>query len=154
MANNILRDNKFGMMFRVAVGACLSTVDILSDIFVIVTYYREGLGVQASALLGMITASVFLQLLFALNAQYKQFGWRVKLKEALVTLFFMRPAVDAFRVSTNHKDVLDTTDSFTAMLCNKVSLWWFLDGGTNFRRSKNDEGVRRRSRELHQQQQI
>ena len=55
MANNKLRDNIYGMMFRVCVGALLSTIDAATDIYVITTYYEsEELRGQANALLAMI----------------------------------------------------------------------------------------------------
>jgi len=41
IASNILGDNKFGMLFRVSVGAALSTVDAATDIYVITTYYQS-----------------------------------------------------------------------------------------------------------------
>ena len=119
IANNLLRDNKFGMMFRVSVGAFLSTVDAATDIFVISTYYNDGLHGKANAMLAMITINMVVQLLLVL-AQYKKKSWRVKATEMLVTLFFLRPAVDAFRVSTNHKDEEAVIDPLVEMIFNKV----------------------------------
>ena len=119
IANNLLRDNKFGMVFRVSVGALLSTVDAATDIFVISTYYKDGLHGKANAMLAMITINMVLQLLLVL-AQYKKKSWQVKATEMLVSLFFLRPAVDAFRVSTNHEDEEATIDPLTEMMVNKV----------------------------------
>ena len=119
IANNLLRDNTFGMMFRVSIGAILSTVDAATDIFVISTYYNDGLHGKANAMLVMITSNMVIQLLFVL-AQYKKKSWRVKAKEMLISLFFLRPAVDAFRVSTNHEDEETAIDPLTEMICNKV----------------------------------
>jgi len=36
--NNLLRDNKYGMLFRVSCGAGLSMVDAATDLYVIATY--------------------------------------------------------------------------------------------------------------------
>ena len=121
IANNLLRDNKFGMMFRVSVGAFLSTVDAATDIFVISTYYKDGLHGKANAMLAMITINMVVQLLLVL-VQYKKKSWRVKDKEMLISLFFLRPAVDAFRVSTNHKDKEANVDPLMELVCNKVSV--------------------------------
>ena len=44
----------------------------------------------------------------------------VQLKEVLVCLFFLRPAMDAYRVSTNHEDDGATVDSLTEIMFNKV----------------------------------
>jgi len=67
IANNLLRDNKFGMIFRVSVGAALSTVDAATDIYVITTYYQsDALIGQAHALLAMITTNLAMQILVVL----------------------------------------------------------------------------------------
>ena len=108
------------MVFRVSVGAALSTIDAMTDIYVIKTYYENReLHVQADAMLAMITTNMIIQLIFVL-AQYRRKNWKVKLREMLICLFFLRPAVDAFRVSTNHKDAEETVSSLTEMVTNKV----------------------------------
>ena len=120
IANNILRDNKFGMMFRVAVGAALSTIDAMTDIYVIKTYYDiKRLHVQANSMLVMICTNVAFQLLVVI-AQHRRKNWKVKLREAMITILFLRPAIDAFRVSTNHEDSDATIDPLLEMICNKV----------------------------------
>ena len=50
---------------------------------------------------------------------YQKKSWSVKLEEALITIFFLRPAVDAYRVSTNHEDSETTTDSLSELIYNK-----------------------------------
>ena len=104
MASNLLRNNKYGMIFRVSVGAALSTLDRATDIYVISTYYQsDKLVGQAHALLAMISTNMFFQILAVLGV-YQKKSWGRKLKEVLICLLFLRPAVDAFRVSTNHED--------------------------------------------------
>ena len=44
------------------------------------------------------------------------------MKEILITLLFLRPAVDALRVSTNYKDDETTMDSLTLLIMNKVRM--------------------------------
>jgi len=44
----------------------------------------------------------------------------VKMKETLISLLFLRPAVDAYRVSTNHEDEEAVMESLTIMIMNKV----------------------------------
>ena len=109
----------YGLVWRVGVGALLSSVDAATDIYVVGTYYSEGLNGQANAMLGMITANLVCQLLFIL-AQYQKKNWTMKLKEALITLLFLRPIVDAFRISTNYVDEEATVDALVEMVCNKV----------------------------------
>ena len=120
IANNLLRDSHYGMVFRVGNGAALSTIDAMTDIYVISTYYGNAdLRGQANAMLAMITTNVIIQLLFVL-AQYRQKNWKVNLREMLICLFFLRPAVDAYRVGTNHEDPDATVASLTEMIINKV----------------------------------
>ena len=97
----------------------LSSVDAATDIYVVGTYYSEGLNTQANAMLGMISANLFIQLLIVL-AQNQKKRWTVKLKEVIITLLFLRPVVDAYRISTTHDDVETTVDPLAEMLINKV----------------------------------
>ena len=118
-ADNHLRNNKFGLMFRVAVGAALSTIDAATDIYVISTYYQNAdLVIQANALLAMMTTNMLTQILVVL-VQYTRKSWMFKLREMVICLLFLRPAVDAYRVSTNYTDDGATTDCLTEMAYNK-----------------------------------
>ena len=121
IANNLLRDNRYGMILRVSTGAVLSVIDAVSDLYILHTYYSQGLDLQANAntLLAMIVTSMFLQILCVFT-QYKKKSWGVMARELLITLLFLRPAVDAFRVSTNHKDDEATFDTLAEMMINKV----------------------------------
>ena len=109
----------YGLVWRVGVGALLSSVDAATDIYVVGTYYSEGLNGQANAILGMIGVNLIFQL-FMVIALYQKKKWTVKLKEALITLLFLRPIVDAYRISTNHDDEEATLDPLTEMIVNKV----------------------------------
>ena len=108
------------MVWRVSVGAALSMLDAVSDIYVISNYYNtEGLRGQANAMLAMIATNMGLQIVCVLT-QYKKKSWKVKVKEVLICLFFLRPAVDVYRVSTNYQDSEATFDPLTEMMINKV----------------------------------
>ena len=78
-------------------------MDAATDIYVVGTYYSEGLNGQANAMLGMISANLFLQILVVF-VQYRKKRLIVKLREVLICLLFVRPIVDAFRISTNHEE--------------------------------------------------
>jgi len=94
IANNLIRDNKSGIAFWVGVGAILSTVDALTYIYVIGTYYQStDLFTQANAMLAMISANMICQIILVL-AVYKKKGIAVKLKEVLICILFLRPMVD------------------------------------------------------------
>ena len=108
------------MIWRVCVGAALSTLDAVTDIYVIVKYWgTDGLRGQANAMLAMIATNMGFQIMIVL-AQYKKKSWKVKVKEVLICLFFLRPAVDAYRVSMNHEDSEVAMDPLIEMIINKV----------------------------------
>ena len=119
LANSLLRASIYGTIYRVSVGALLSTIDAATDIYVISTYYQsDELVGQAHALLAMLTTNFVFQILIVL-AIYEKKNWGVKLKEVIVCLLFLRPALDAYRVSTNHEDSEATVDSLSEMIVNK-----------------------------------
>ena len=119
ITSHLLLVNKFGMIFQVSVWAALSTIDAATDIYVITTYYQtDALIGQARALLAMIITNLVIQIAVVL-AQYKKKSLAGKLKEVLITLFFLRPAVDTYRVSTNHEDDGANFNSLNEMVMNK-----------------------------------
>ena len=95
-------------------------LDAVTDIYIISKYYNtESLRGQANAMLAMIATNMGFQILLVLG-QYRKKSWGVKAKEALICLLFLRPAVDAYRVSTNHEDNDSTVDPLAEMIFNKV----------------------------------
>jgi len=121
IANNLMRDSIYGMVLRVTVGAVLSTTDAVTDIYVIATYYEEEeLVRQANALLAMLLGNLIVQF-FCVYSQYRRKNWFVIGKETLITMSFLRPAVDAYRVSTSHEDKEASMDQLSEMICNKSS---------------------------------
>ena len=103
IASKTLKDAVYGTVYRVSTGAFFSTLDAATDIYTIVTYYQNGLGGRAVALLATISINMLLQL-FLVSLQMNKKSWDEKLKEAMISLFFLRPAVDAYRVSTNYQN--------------------------------------------------
>jgi len=119
IANNTLRDNKFGLVFRVSTGALLSSIDAATDVYVLNQYYKSPeLVNQANALVAMIVTNFLFQMAIVL-AQYQKKSWGRKLKEAMICLLFLRPVVDAYRVSTNHEDKRKIVDSVSELTINK-----------------------------------
>ena len=95
-------------------------MDAATDIYVVGTYHNEGLNGQANAMLGMIVANLIIQLLTVLAVNQKK-RWTVKLKEALITILFLRPIVDAYRISTtNDEDNSSAVDPLVELIINKV----------------------------------
>jgi len=117
--SNLLRDSKWGMILRVSVGALLSMLDAGTDIYTVSTYYMsDKLTWQANAMLAMISINMLTQILSVLG-NYQKHSWQTKLKEILICLTFLRPAVDAYRVSTNHEDKMLTVEPMKEMMINK-----------------------------------
>ena len=121
IATNMLRDNKFGMLFRVCSSAVLSIFDAVTDIYVVIQYRQSAeLYGRANALMAMLATNITIQVLFAYG-QYSKKSWGGRFREMLYSLLFLRPAIDAYRVSTNHipKEVL--MDPLTELMFNKAS---------------------------------
>jgi len=114
----LLRDNKYGVLFRVSCGASLSVMDGVTDIYTTYNYYNRGLQGQAFVLLVMLLSNILVQLLFAL-LQARNKSWRVKVTEALITIFFLRHGVDAYRVATAHEEDDAAVSNLTAMIVTK-----------------------------------
>ena len=85
-------------------------------------YYKsdELIG-QAHILLAMICANVGVQSINVLIV-YRKKSWTVKLTEILICITFLRPAVDAYRVSTNHQDdKIERYDPLVGMIYTKCT---------------------------------
>ena len=120
IANNLMRNSIYGTVYRVTVGAALSMTDAVTDIYVISTYYQsEELYGQANALLAMLLGNLFVQLV-VVYLQYNKKSWLTIGKEALITMTFMRPAVDTYRVSMHQEDEEVTLDKLDLLIANKV----------------------------------
>ena len=84
-------------------------------------YQSDELIGQAHILLAMICANVSVQCLMVL-IYYRKKGWTVKLTEILICITFLRPAVDAYRVSTNHQDdKIERYDPLVGMIITKCT---------------------------------
>ena len=115
-----LRDSTSVIVWRVSMGVMLSIMDAMVYLRIISGYYKTlGLRRQANAMLLMIATNMGIQIIIVL-AQYKKKSWIVKVKEALICLLFLRPAVDIIRVSTNYKDSEAMFDPLNELLANKV----------------------------------
>jgi len=66
----------------------------------------------------MILTNLALQLITMIG-NYRKKGFTEKLKEAFVTILFMRPIVDAYRVATNHEDDKVNITRLSELMVNK-----------------------------------
>ena len=113
----------YGMVLRVSIGAVSSTLDAITDIYVIFTYYKtDALKARANLLIAMICLNILLQISVG-YVQYKKKSITVQLQELLITLLFLRPAVDAYRVNTTNNEAEGSTifEPMYEMFANKYS---------------------------------
>jgi len=103
IAKELLAASKLGLVKRVIVGALLSIGDMISDIWVIISYFRIGNKSGAYSLMAMIGSSVSVQLLLV-YAQNRKKSKRVILREMMYVVTFLKPGVDAYRVATGHEN--------------------------------------------------
>jgi hypothetical protein len=82
----------------------LGLVDLATDINVIRVYFgeegQEGFGWM---MLGMVVASIGLQLVGVLMQNGLRGGWRKLLRESLIVVSGLKPGIDAMRVVSNKK---------------------------------------------------
>ena len=86
-----------GMYYRVGVGAVISTADVVTDVITIVRFFSEGRVRYATASIGMIGASMSLQLFLVYLNGRKRGASRV-CQEAATVILGLKPAIDAFRI--------------------------------------------------------
>jgi len=118
IAQNLVRDSMWGVVYRVSVGVAFSTTDAATDVYTILVYKAAGLTGRATALALMMGLNMLLQL-GLVWFQYRKKSWKKKLYECAICLVFLRPAVDAYRVATNHVDKDLMCDPLGEMVCNK-----------------------------------
>jgi len=118
LANYLIYDSVYGMVLRVGIGAIVGMVNVATDVLVLWTYSSSGLHDYALALLAMILGSITVQI-FYIFVKFKKTNFLFKLKEAAITLLFLRPTVDAFRVCTNEGDAEISVNPLMDMTINK-----------------------------------
>ncbi|GMI42621.1 hypothetical protein TeGR_g4453 [Tetraparma gracilis] len=100
MGEELLKNAAWGLWFRVITGSGLSMVDLATDINVIRVYFEEGQKGYGWMMLGMVLASMGLQLLVVV-LQNGKMGWGKLLREALIVVSGLKPGFDAMRVVSN-----------------------------------------------------
>jgi len=103
ISKRLLAASLGGLAKRVALGAFLSIGDLVSDTTVIISYFEEGRTGQAYALISMVTMSLFCQIILVLAQNSKKSRSEI-LRELFFVVTFLKPAVDAYRVSTGYED--------------------------------------------------
>ena len=102
IALKLVGDVAWGLKLRVFVGAALSTVDLLTDIFITCIFWKEKKYMFFRLSLTMLGTSMFI-LLFMVWAQNRKASKNKVLREMVPVVFGLKPAFDAFRVASGAK---------------------------------------------------
>ena len=128
IALRLVADVGWGLKLRVFVGAALSTVDLISDVFMTYTFFlTEGKKAFFKYSATMLGASVLIMCIIVL-LQNRKLGWKRRILEIIPVLCGLKPAVDAFRVAS---DVKIEEGQLFEPLMEMVSLFK-LDGAFDF----------------------
>jgi hypothetical protein len=99
LASRALVSGHWGLKARVIIGVILSTADIITDIFMVLQFKREGNDILADATVACCCFCMLIQI-FTISIQHHKAGfWKVFI-EILFILTFTKPAVDAFHVAS------------------------------------------------------
>ena len=110
----------FGQKLRLWIGAGFSMADMISDIVSIVGMMQAGQVMGAYGLIGLLSASVAMQLLFNVVIN-KHRGPHAVAWEVILVLSLLKPGVDALRVASNRETASGASiDPFTEMLVGKA----------------------------------
>jgi hypothetical protein len=102
IAQRLLESVSWGLKMRLYTGAGLSTMDLLSDLYMIYTYATTKQQGTATSLAVMVGLCMLGQL-FLVWVQTHKGPRRVMLKEMLVVLSGMKPGIDAKRVADGNE---------------------------------------------------
>ena len=118
IGKQLLVSSNMGLVKRVVLGALLSIMDMISDVWVITSYYAEGNDSGATALMAMIMCSTAFQLVLVISQNHKKSKWFI-LREVMFVLTFLKPGVDAYRVATGYIDEETTASPLVEMVLGK-----------------------------------
>jgi hypothetical protein len=94
----------FGLKLRLGIGASFSMADMLSDVYSIVNMLQSGQAMGAYGLIGLIGASLAMQV-FVCVIQSKHLGRKAVAWEVFLVLSLAKPGVDAVRVGSGSERV-------------------------------------------------
>jgi len=98
IASRLLARVLWGAKFRLYFSAALSIMDLLTDIQVIYFFYKTGSYNYALINIAFIASNLLVQLLLA-YAQNRKMGLKIMLKEMLIVILMVKPAVAAHRTA-------------------------------------------------------
>jgi len=81
-------------------------------------YFSEGLDDSATSMIILLSTNTATQMIAVLSF-YQKKSWKRQAQELLITIFFLRPFVDCYRVKANVKDDTMSLDAAAEMFVNK-----------------------------------
>jgi hypothetical protein len=98
---------RYGLKLRAFGGAGLSFGDMISDAYMINTFYTTGKGGTANGLLAMVGTNLSFQMVivYMQTQGLKKNKLRTMLFEMLTVVTFVKPGVDAYRVASGAEQV-------------------------------------------------
>ena len=99
LTSRLIRDAVWGLRFRVCLSALFGVGEMATDVMVAVEFFNQKHLVFGFLIVGMVGLCLFLQFALAILQNYR-LGFRRTLVECLVILVGLRPALDAYRVSS------------------------------------------------------
>ena len=98
LARAVLKHSKVGLYWRSGLGAGLSTMDMISDIYIISVFFKEGKTGYANANIAMIMVNWLIQLAIVWLQTGRNILGSAFLKEALIATVGLKPGLDAYNV--------------------------------------------------------
>ena len=118
----------FGLKLRLGIGASFSMADMLSDVYSIVNMLQSGQAMGAYGLIGLIGASLAMQVLICV-IQTKHRGRKAVAWEVFLVLSLAKPGVDAVRVGSGSEQIAGAPlDPYSEMMFCKASELAFESG--------------------------
>jgi hypothetical protein len=119
VATQQLQAADWGLKFRVGLGAAFSVLDMGSDVFMVSKLFAAGDTVKAWAIIIMIALNICFQLLLVHFQKYKR--PKIMVKEMLLTILCLKPAVDARRlIGGGEKEYYEQMSPFFENMFTKV----------------------------------
>ena len=120
LAKLALKQSKLGLYWRAGLGAGLSTMDMISDMYIISVFLKEGKTTYAYANITMISVNWFIQVFCIVWAQTgRNILGSAFLKEALIATVGLKPGLDAWNVCSGKEQ--QPGQSFDAMQEVRIS---------------------------------
>ena len=121
VGQGVVNSAPWGLTWRVSVGAALSTVDLVTDIYITYTFWKDGRNMFFLYSVAMLGTSMFI-MLFMVWVQNRKMGWKRVLVEMIPVFVGLKPTVDAFRVASGAKiSKGQAVDPVMEMTCTKCA---------------------------------